>query len=723
MRLLGRVAAVRVAAVVRTGGPARVRGVGSGRRVRSVDDRPLEDPHDLVVSAELRAGEPATVIAGGVPDDDGTASIVQITCAVTVVLPLIRRRLTDRSAGHPCHWCVRYRSGFERWRGWFRGAMVGKIQFDEDAAERLITAATSADIQLLAAGAGRRAAAEAASEEFSGAYADRFAEAAAAEASDRIRLAGALGRLADSVAVVIGEARRERERLEALAAWQTRQTQRCADDYPGNLVALGIVSVPVFDPQPDRTPIRPTPVSAAFSASDRPRVAGGSSAGKSSADPERLRSFASSTRASNQAFSEGASRLRAAWSGFTSACGWAEISRATLVVGFDRFIAENAEDAAWIERVADAFELAGGGHVLSNLVLDAAAAADIPAAIRKLFEPGVSPADAAEIWSGLGFRASAQAEVTALPLDVLAMLGELEGIPYWARDVANQEVLRERLTRKNLAPVERAALEDIESTLGGDRQLIELTADVPPLAAVSIGNLDHADNVTWAVPGMGSSTEHMSGWVQAAQNVADEQLAVAGAGKRAVIAWMGYEAPPLPPDLGVFNAKAAERGAPKLAASIRGLAAARSGDAIRTNVLAHSYGTTTASLGLTETGVHVNTFTSAASAGVPKGIPTAADIHADHVYAGQAQDSLVGIPGFGDQYAYIGRDFSIPNRIDPTSPSFGATTFGANGVGALRGVKDHGVHADGNRGYFDPGTESLRNIALTTTGHGDRVTP
>lgn len=41
----------------------------------------LEDPHDLVVGATLQSGKPVTVVAGGVPDDDGTAEIVQITCA------------------------------------------------------------------------------------------------------------------------------------------------------------------------------------------------------------------------------------------------------------------------------------------------------------------------------------------------------------------------------------------------------------------------------------------------------------------------------------------------------------------------------------------------------------------------------------------------------------------------------------------------------------------
>ncbi|WP_258375304.1 alpha/beta hydrolase family protein [Curtobacterium sp. MCSS17_008] len=230
---------------------------------------------------------------------------------------------------------------------------------------------------------------------------------------------------------------------------------------------------------------------------------------------------------------------------------------------------------------------------------------------------------------------------------------------------------------------------------------------------------------------MTSSSERMEGWVQAAQNIKDEQRTVAGKGDRAVIAWMGYDAPPAPPDLGVFNQEAAEAGASKLAASIRGLDAVRAGNMPRTNVLAHSYGTTTASLGLTQAGVHVDNFVSIASAGIPQSIPTADEIQADHVYAGQARDTLVGFRGFGDQYAYIGRDFSVPYRLDPTNDSFGAETFGADGAVVdtpagpqqLRGVKDHGVWTKHHEGYLDVGTESLRNVALATTGNGDRVSP
>jgi len=607
--------------------------------------------------------------------------------------------------------------------------VLGTIEFDDGAADRLIDAASTVDNQLVTGGFSRRAAAEQALDGFSGSYADRFGDAARAEAADRLTLAGALGDLADAVRVAKGEAARERERRADLAAWQERDRER--QQQGGVLGGVGIALAPVFDAKPSTDAVRPTPVSASFSASDRPRTAGGSSAGTSSADPEHLRAFTASARASDRVFADGATRVRNAWTAFRNGCGWVEVSSATLFPGFDRYLHENAADADWIDRIAEAFERAGGGHALSDAVIDVAVAEQVPPAFRQLLAPDVTPARAAEIWAGLGLGTASDNDLTALPTDVLAVLGNLEGIPYWARDTANQQVLADRLERGNLDPVEDRALRSIRASLGDGRYLVSLTADVPPLAAVSIGDLDTATNVTWAVPGMTSTSEHMVGWVQAAQNLADEQRRVDGKQDRAVIAWMGYDAPPAPPDPGVFNERAAEAGAPKLAASILGLGAARAGDMPRTNVLAHSYGTTTASLGLTEKGVHVDTFVSIASAGISQTIPTAADIHADHVYAGQAKDTFVGIPGFGDQYAYVGRDFSVPYRLDPTNSSFGAETFGAdgavvdgpNGPEDLRGVKDHGVATKDHEGYLDVGTESLRNVALATTGNGDEVSP
>ncbi|WP_181439478.1 alpha/beta hydrolase [Curtobacterium sp. MCBD17_032] len=605
------------------------------------------------------------------------------------------------------------------------------IDFDDGAADRLVAVASEVDLQLVTGGFSRRSAAEQAMMEFSGSYADRFGDAASAEATDRLTLAAALGHLADAVRTVKAEAGRERERLADLAAWRGREQDRqraAADQFLGG---LGSAVAPFLDPQPSSVVIRPTPISASFSASDRPRTAGGSSAGTSSADPDRLRAFTASARSSDRGFADGAARLRNAWTVFRTNCGWADVSRSSLFAGFDRYLQENAADADWIDRIANAFERAGSGHALSDAIIDIAAAEEIPSQFQGLLAPGVDPSRAAALWAGLDLGTAEDNELAALPTDVLAVLGNLEGIPYWARHVANQQVLDDRIERGNLDPVEDRALRSIRASLGDGRFLISMTADVPPLAAISLGDLDTATNVTWAVPGMTSSSERMEGWVQAAQNIKDEQRIVAGGEDRAVIAWMGYDAPPAPPNLGVFNEEAAQAGAPKLAASIRGLDAARAGDMPRTNVLAHSYGTTTASLGLTQAGVHVDNFVSIASAGIPQSIPTADEIQASHVYAGQARDTLVGFPGFGDQYAYIGRDFSVPYRLDPTNASFGAETFGADGAvvdtpagpQALRGVKDHGVWTEHHEGYLDVGTESLRNVALATTGNGDRVSP
>lgn len=600
------------------------------------------------------------------------------------------------------------------------------IDFDDGVARKLVTVATDADDRLRDSASGRRYAIEEAVTDFSGAYAQRFTSNTEAESADRVRLARALDSLAEQVQTVIAEARRERTRRKDLADWHHREDERRRSAESNTLAPFGIDPGSMFDPKPSETPIRPTPIAASFSASDRPRNAGATSSGRSSADPDRLRAFAASARIRDSDLVEASAKVRAAWAAFTLHCGWARIDGSTLLVGFERYLQENAADADWAERIAEAFERAGSGHRLSNAVLDVAAAATIPAPFWKLLTGGVSPAEAARIWSGLGLTRDGEHDLEALPVSVLSLLGNLEGIPYWVRNTANRTVLAARLRRRNLDPIEEVALQNIRRSLRKNRFLIALTADVPPLAAVSIGDLDTAENVTWAVPGMGSSAATMTEWTEAAQNLYDEQGNVDGPARRAVIAWIGYNAPPVPsvttPDFGVLSEDSAASGAGKLAASVRGLSAARIADMPRMHVLAHSYGTTTASLGLTKKGVHVDTFTSIASAGIPQSVADASSIRADHVYAGQARNTLVGIPGFGDQYAYIGRDFSFPYRKNPVSESFGAEEFGADGTADLKPVKDHGVHTDSGNGYLDPYTESLRNVAYTTTGQGDRVT-
>ena len=175
---------------------------------------------------------------------------------------------------------------------------------------------------------------------------------------------------------------------------------------------------------------------------------------------------------------------------------------------------------------------------------------------------------------------------TALWETLPEVFGNLEGIPYHIRHQANQQVLDRKIADlegqlQALAAERREALENlghspnqpqmvllslgarkrelegqlaplyqIDDSLTPDygqaeRQLISFTADAPPLAAISIGDLDTATNVTFNVAGMNSSTETMTGWTEATQNI-HEKVTLNNA-NAATVAWIGYEAPVSPP--------------------------------------------------------------------------------------------------------------------------------------------------------------------------------
>ncbi|WP_313546856.1 putative T7SS-secreted protein [Leifsonia aquatica] len=338
-----------------------------------------------------------------------------------------------------------------------------------------------------------------------------------------------------------------------------------------------------------------------------------------------------------------------------------------------------------------------------------------------------------------------------------SVIGNLEGVAYGDRDEANRIWLTDQLADAEAAlakaqeplpwwqlfggkPVidahakliaeaqERVdALKNIQTALkapkgGDDRFLVSLTDDSPPLAAVAVGDLDTALDVTFAVPGMGTTTEGMSGWAGSAQNLLAAQDRYDSGTSHAVVAWIGYKTPPIPGEGGlqVLDTAYADAGATTLDKALAGFSATRGG-APTLNVVAHSYGTTTSAIALAHPGVHVDSFVSVGSAGLPTSIDSASDIRADHVYAGQARDVIPGLEdGQGDQWAWTGRGFGN-HPVNPVDPSFGAQTFGTDSGSNGAAVTDHGTHTDGGTGYLDRGTESLRNVALATTGQGDQV--
>lgn len=627
---------------------------------------------------------------------------------------------------------------------------MGKIEFDAAAADAVIRAATSAKDELRAQSGTRRSSVEEAAADFSGAYADRFTESASTESTDRGKLASVLDDLVGQVRDAKSSAQAEEERLKALDTWNEAERERQHAAATSLLATTTLPPVAIRAPKPSEVAIRPPSIHGAFAPRERRRSGDGTGHGRSSADPARLRDFSTVSRANDATAESKAATLASAWTAFTASCSWVRIEGCTFVTGFDRFLEENRADAAWIDRIADAFEQAGSGGSLANAKIDTATDDELVRDVQRLFADDLTPTQVAAMWADLGLTRVDAADLALLPTSVLTTLGNLEGAPYWARGAANVAVLDRRIAsaerflddlgrpdrvysaegRKNAEDL--SALESIKASLnaGGPsapRTLTVLSADHPPLAAVSIGDLDEATNVTWAVPGMGSSTGSMVDWTDAAQNLYSEQAKTVPSGRgttNAVVAWMGYEAPPVPPaSNAVFGSDYAKDGGEKLATSIKGLDATRAGAMPTVNVLGHSYGTTTASYALTTEGVHVDSFTAIASAGIPDSIHEADEIHADAVYAGQAEVVKPIIEHWsGDEWAAVGRDFSSDHHQDPTAPGFGATSFGADGAPGLKPVRDHGVHTWYGGGYLDEDTQSLQNVAYATTGQPERLT-
>ncbi|MDT0117747.1 alpha/beta hydrolase [Microbacterium sp. PRF11] len=361
--------------------------------------------------------------------------------------------------------------------------------------------------------------------------------------------------------------------------------------------------------------------------------------------------------------------------------------------------------------------------------------------------------EAAKTW----WSALAPAAQSALIRTLPGVIGNLEGVPYGARDKANRRALTSRLAevekelsdalkplpesppptaeemherhlREQSAREDLAALEGVRDGLKTDpdrppRFLVSLTDDHPPLAAVSIGDLDTADNITVAVPGMTSEAAGMREWADSVSALQEMQAALDASRQHAVVAWIGYKAPPSPQDgdFAVLGNELAEEGAARLNKTLHGLTCANSESSL--NVVAHSYGTTTSSIALASTDVRIDAFVAIGSAGLPTTINDASDLNADKVFAGQARSAFPLPPVTGDEWAWIGRK-SLEHPIDPMNPTFGAHTFGTDSArGELAPVESHVTNTPRGEGYLDQHTESLRNIAMATVGQGEAVTP
>lgn len=358
-------------------------------------------------------------------------------------------------------------------------------------------------------------------------------------------------------------------------------------------------------------------------------------------------------------------------------------------------------------------------------------AADYPEAAVYPPRLGLAAEQQAEFWHSL-----TQGQQESLVKHLPALAGNTEGVPYAVRAAANAAVLAMVLKPSWRATDEqRESYKSIQNSIKKKDNkdptglsLIAFDPAEPPLAAVAVGNMDTAASVSINVSGMGSSTRDMDDAVWAANNLHEAQKAFTS--DHAVVAWIGYDSPDMPPSTQVLLSDKARIGGDKLATVIDGVYNTRAGDVPRVSITAHSYGTTTAAFALSQTVHTVDTVVFFGSAGIdPEAARTAADLNAREVYATQGKADVVAPGGI------LGSHFGDP-RLSPTAESWGSRVFSSeeqhlggeersgNGGHSLEGTEDGAglTETERGRGYLDYGTASLWSIAAASAGDGDLLT-
>ncbi|MFE4469301.1 alpha/beta hydrolase [Leifsonia sp. NPDC056824] len=361
-----------------------------------------------------------------------------------------------------------------------------------------------------------------------------------------------------------------------------------------------------------------------------------------------------------------------------------------------------------------------------------------PALQRRFWDNPPDPEAVAGWWNGL----TAETRATLLRT-APGVFGNLPGLPYADRDTANRISLAKALKNANLTDDQKAVLAQMERAFEApaDNVPVQLVAFnlfmSPPRVAVGYGDLDACDNTTWCASGMMSGAkDSLNGWSDAAKNLWNAQNSL-NVERPGVIAFLEYDNPD---PVGVNFSDSAKSGAPRFAAELDGNAATRAvfgPGRTPITVTAHSYGTTMASIALTLTKTRIDTFVMVASAGIDTSlVPSLSVLHADHIYTTAATpDRLAPLGAF-----VSGRAEPNPTVADPRGISLGgAESFSSDGDGQdLEPVDGHDaigktgatsnsgpwtfntVPSEGH-GYFDLRTQSLRNIAATTTGQPDQV--
>lgn len=358
--------------------------------------------------------------------------------------------------------------------------------------------------------------------------------------------------------------------------------------------------------------------------------------------------------------------------------------------------------------------------------------------LQDILSGNFTPQEVAEKWKALGLS---QEDVEKLPIEVLFALGKADGVPFAVQSIAANAALDYAIANPDAAIrmmglvgdmsvkdfVEqlkniRQAYDDAEANakLMSGKPTVQLfgfgTHDGTLTAAISLGNLDTASHVGVNVSGMGSDVNGLSNGLGGAEQLYLEARRYNSQASPAIVAWIGYHSPAMPPSLEVTHGDRAASGAKPLANFLDGINAVRtaSGNSMQEFVVfGHSYGSTTAAEALKITQTRVDTFVTYGSAGLEKGT-TVDQLHTDKVYATGAK---------GDNVAWMG--LSGSGRDNPVDIP-GVEEFKSEDRGDRVRVTAHDMFTEdkggsffnwgGKVGYLTEGTSSVESMGRILGG-------
>ncbi|MGY1802780.1 alpha/beta hydrolase [Blastococcus sp. SYSU D00922] len=277
-------------------------------------------------------------------------------------------------------------------------------------------------------------------------------------------------------------------------------------------------------------------------------------------------------------------------------------------------------------------------------------------------------------------------QLAALRADPVG-LGSRDGLPAWARDLANRQLLAAALDDRGMPPgpaaTARAVARRIEEEEAAGRQVQLQLFDLPADRVVlGLGDLDTADAVAVLVPGIQNTpADDLGALVGDARDVGRAARLAAPGTTVATAVWLGYDSPT---SLGrILTRRSAVEGGNELADSLAGLDAGRAAVAAadaRATVLAHSYGTVVVDEAADEPGALD------ADAVVLLGSPGMEDdarsLEAREVYDAAAPGDLVvlsqwfgrwtGSAAFGSSALPVDPDAGHSDYYDPEGPTLPA---------------------------------------------------